>query len=108
MPLGGPELLIILVIVLIIFGAGRLPQVFGSLGKGVREFREASEGRSDTDTPAVDGAQQAGSASHSGPEERRGNRGTTAATTSTAAPTAATPVEASAPEPGPAPRREES
>jgi sec-independent protein translocase protein TatA len=40
--LGPPELVLILVIVLVIFGAGRLPQVFGSLGKGIREFREAS------------------------------------------------------------------
>lgn len=40
--LGPPELALILVIVLVIFGAGRLPQVFGSLGKGIREFREAA------------------------------------------------------------------
>jgi sec-independent protein translocase protein TatA len=47
MPFGlqAPELLIILAIILVIFGAGKLPQVFGSLGKGVREFREATEGK---------------------------------------------------------------
>ena len=45
MNLGAPELILILIIVLVIFGAGRLPQVFSSLGKGVREFRDASEGR---------------------------------------------------------------
>ena len=50
MNLGPTELIIILVIVLIVFGAGRLPQVFSSLGKGVKEFREASEG---TDTTEV-------------------------------------------------------
>jgi sec-independent protein translocase protein TatA len=51
MPFGlqAPELLIILAIILVIFGAGKLPQVFGSLGKGVREFREATEGK---ETPA--------------------------------------------------------
>lgn len=38
--LGGPELVFILVIVLIVFGAGKLPTVFGQLGKGVRTFRE--------------------------------------------------------------------
>ena len=43
--LGPTELVIILVIVLVIFGAGKLPQVFGSFGKGIREFREASEGQ---------------------------------------------------------------
>ena len=34
--LGTTELIIILVLVLIIFGAGKLPQVAGSLGKGLR------------------------------------------------------------------------
>jgi sec-independent protein translocase protein TatA len=48
MQLGPGELAIILVIVLIIFGAGKLPQVFSSLGKGVREFREAAEGKEST------------------------------------------------------------
>jgi len=41
--IGGPELIFILVIVLIVFGAGKLPTVFGQLGKGVRTFREESE-----------------------------------------------------------------
>jgi sec-independent protein translocase protein TatA len=40
--LGGPELVFVLVIVLIVFGAGKLPTVFGQLGKGVRTFREES------------------------------------------------------------------
>jgi sec-independent protein translocase protein TatA len=35
---------IILLIILIIFGAGKLPQVAGSIGKGIREFRRAKEG----------------------------------------------------------------
>ena len=38
--LGGPELIFLLVIVLIVFGAGKLPDVFGQLGKGVRTFRD--------------------------------------------------------------------
>ncbi len=38
--LGGGELVFILVIVLIVFGAGKLPEVLGQLGKGVRTFRE--------------------------------------------------------------------
>jgi len=41
--LGGPELVFVLVIVLIVFGAGKLPTVFGQLGKGVRTFRDESE-----------------------------------------------------------------
>jgi sec-independent protein translocase protein TatA len=43
--IGTPELVIILVIVLLVFGAGKLPQVFSQLGKGVKEFREAAEVR---------------------------------------------------------------
>ena len=36
---GVGELLIVLVIVLVVFGAGRLPEVMGSLGKGVQSFK---------------------------------------------------------------------
>ena len=51
MPSIGPtELILVLVIVLVIFGAGKLPQVLGSVGKGIREFRDASEGK-DAATP---------------------------------------------------------
>jgi len=39
--LGVGELLVILVIVLIIFGAGKLPEIGDSLGRGVRNFRKA-------------------------------------------------------------------
>ena len=41
--LGWGELLIILAIVLILFGVGKLPKVLKSMGEGVREFRKASE-----------------------------------------------------------------
>jgi len=37
--LGTQELIIILVLVLIIFGAGKLPQVGSALGKGLRNFK---------------------------------------------------------------------
>lgn len=50
MPIGPTELILILVIVLVIFGAGKLPQVFSQLGRGVREFRDASEGKDATTT----------------------------------------------------------
>lgn len=42
--LGVPELIIILVIIIIIFGVGRLPEIGGAIGKGIREFRKAQEG----------------------------------------------------------------
>jgi sec-independent protein translocase protein TatA len=38
--LGWQELVIVLVIIMIIFGAGKLPEIAKSLGQGVREFRE--------------------------------------------------------------------
>ena len=38
---GVPELLILLLIVLLFFGAGKLPAVFKSLGEGLRSFRDA-------------------------------------------------------------------
>ena len=43
--LGMPELLVILVIALLVFGAGRLPEVGSSLGKAIRGFKESSEKR---------------------------------------------------------------
>jgi sec-independent protein translocase protein TatA len=49
---GGGELVFILVIVLIVFGAGKLPEVLGQLGKGVKTFREeASENKAASDQP---------------------------------------------------------
>ena len=38
--LGTTELIIILILVLVIFGAGKLPQVGGALGKGLRNFKD--------------------------------------------------------------------
>jgi sec-independent protein translocase protein TatA len=43
MDLGWQELVIILVVVVIIFGAGKLPEIGGALGKGMREFRSAAQ-----------------------------------------------------------------
>lgn len=47
--IGGPELIFLLVIVLIVFGAGKLPDVFGQIGKGVRSFRDEAT----SDKPAA-------------------------------------------------------
>lgn len=41
--LGTQELIIILVLVLIVFGAGKLPQVGSALGKGLRNFKEGAK-----------------------------------------------------------------
>ncbi|MBI3420035.1 MAG: twin-arginine translocase TatA/TatE family subunit [Proteobacteria bacterium] len=45
------HLLIVLAVVLIIFGAGRLPRVMGDLGKGIRSFKSGLDG-SDKDDPS--------------------------------------------------------
>jgi sec-independent protein translocase protein TatA len=45
--LGVPELVIILVIVVLVFGVGKLADVGGAVGKGIREFRKASSGEYD-------------------------------------------------------------
>jgi sec-independent protein translocase protein TatA len=42
---GLPELIIVLVIVLLVFGVGRLTNVFGEMGKGIRAFREGLSGK---------------------------------------------------------------
>jgi len=42
--IGMPELLLLLVIVMFVFGVGRLPEVGGALGKAIREFRQSSQG----------------------------------------------------------------
>ena len=41
--IGMPELIVILVIVLIIFGANKLPQIGEGLGKGIRNFKKATK-----------------------------------------------------------------
>jgi sec-independent protein translocase protein TatA len=40
--LGMPELVIILVIILIIFGAGKLPEIGRGIGKGIKNFKQAT------------------------------------------------------------------
>ena len=45
--IGMPELIIILVIFLIIFGTGKLPEIGGALGKGIRNFKKASTEKPD-------------------------------------------------------------
>ena len=51
--LGPVELGLILLIVAMLFGVGKLPEVFGSIGKGVREFRKESGMTEDNKAPAA-------------------------------------------------------
>jgi sec-independent protein translocase protein TatA len=43
-PIGWPEIIIILVVLLLLFGAKRLPEMGRSLGRGMREFKDAVTG----------------------------------------------------------------
>ena len=61
---GFPEMAIVLVLVLILFGAGKLPEVFGSMGEGVKRFRDAQKDI-DAITHGEDGADKAGDKSDS-------------------------------------------
>ncbi|NLN38746.1 MAG: twin-arginine translocase TatA/TatE family subunit [Smithella sp.] len=49
--LGIPELLIILVIVLIIFGVGKLPQIGSALGQSIRNFKKSVSDQNDSTNP---------------------------------------------------------
>ncbi|HEY5904158.1 MAG TPA: twin-arginine translocase TatA/TatE family subunit [Anaerolineales bacterium] len=51
---GLPELLIILVIVVLLFGPGRLGKIAGELGKGIRSFREGIGGNKDEEAKTTE------------------------------------------------------
>jgi sec-independent protein translocase protein TatA len=53
--LGTTELIVILVLVLVIFGAGKLPEIGGALGKGIRSFRKAASERDEIDITPTQG-----------------------------------------------------
>jgi sec-independent protein translocase protein TatA len=48
--LGMQELVIILIIILIIFGAGKLPEIGGAIGKGIRNFKKSMNESPDKDS----------------------------------------------------------
>jgi len=67
---GLPEILVVLVIALIIFGPKRLPELGRSVGKGIREFRSSISGDDDDDEePAPKPAQIEGAEKSSEPVE---------------------------------------
>jgi len=53
--LGIPELLIILVIVVLLFGAGRLPQIGSGIGEGIRNFRKSMKEKGEVDVTPTKG-----------------------------------------------------
>lgn len=53
--IGMPEMLVILVIVFVIFGAGKLPEIGGAIGRGIKNFKKASQEPDEINvTPSAD------------------------------------------------------
>jgi sec-independent protein translocase protein TatA len=50
--LGGWELIAILVVVLLLFGGKKIPELMRGLGKGMKEFKDASKGEGSSSTPS--------------------------------------------------------
>jgi sec-independent protein translocase protein TatA len=49
--IGLPELLVILVVAVLLFGGKKIPEVAKGLGEGIRNFKDSLKGPSDTPTP---------------------------------------------------------
>jgi sec-independent protein translocase protein TatA len=56
--LGAPEIILILVIVLLLFGVGRIGKIGGELGKGIKSFREGLKGDESAETPVEQPAEK--------------------------------------------------
>ena len=54
--IGVPEILIIIAVIVVVFGAGRVADLGGALGRGIREFRHAL--REDDDDGPADGSKE--------------------------------------------------
>lgn len=52
--LGMPELIVILVIIVIIFGAGKLPEIGSGIGKGIKNFKEATKHQDEDASKKID------------------------------------------------------
>ena len=94
--IGVPELILILVVGLIVFGPGKLPEMGRSLGKGIREFRKASNALTAAiNAPEPPPAQPAAApAAQPAQTVQATTEASAAASTPTAMPTAATAAAA--------------
>ena len=52
--IGMPELIIILVIIMIIFGAGKLPEIGSGIGRGIKNFKKATNDAEKEDPDKID------------------------------------------------------
>ncbi len=66
------HLIIILVIALLILGPGKLPETGAALGRGIREFRHAVDGKAEPATESSQGSQAVASSSTTGPSASDG------------------------------------
>ena len=48
--MGPPQIIIILVVVLLLFGGKKIPELMRGLGKGVKEFKDATKNEEESDT----------------------------------------------------------
>ncbi|HUJ09625.1 MAG TPA: twin-arginine translocase TatA/TatE family subunit [Verrucomicrobiae bacterium] len=58
MEIGWTQILLVLLIVLILFGAKRIPEVMKSMGQGVKEFKKAAKEISSDDEPSIPASKQ--------------------------------------------------
>ena len=56
--LGAPEIILIIIAILILFGGSKIPELMKGLGKGMREFNDAKEGVNNRPEPAPVQAEQ--------------------------------------------------
>jgi len=52
--LGGPEIIVILFIVLLLFGGRKIPELMKGLGKGIKEFKDASNSKEENSKKVED------------------------------------------------------
>jgi len=51
---GWPEVIVVLVLVLLIFGVGRISKIAGEIGSGIRSFKEGLSGKKETEEKGTD------------------------------------------------------
>jgi sec-independent protein translocase protein TatA len=75
--IGATEMIILLVVILVVFGPKRLPEMGRSLGKGMREFKDSISGKNDDDDERDEPVQRAiGTQDTTAPEASREQRET--------------------------------
>ncbi len=60
---GAPELIIVLVIILLVFGVGRISKIAGEMGSGIRAFRKGLSGDGEEEDEEDSGTEEASSSS---------------------------------------------